>query len=269
MIYSKKEERNIMSKESRENFNMYSPLSKIRYSSNKNQSNILIHSHNPLSLYRLPNKPYPSHLNPENVVFFPKISSMLRPSSSFMIRSKPFDFFIENERVLMINPLRRGKGFKAVKLLKSLLGIDSIYEKLSPPIFNNPGLSSPERGLGQVIKAPFSRKGVLTRVYGKVKEPSLSLVSVGSSSSSSSTYSNAFSTFQSLLPLFCYCSCVWFQFTPQELLDFMVNTEVLDCNCFRDILGFGSSGTEIVNRRAMDEPGCNCSGAELARREIL
>lgn len=56
------------------------------------------------------------------------------------------------------------------------------------------------------------------------------------------------------LPLFCLCSGVWFQFSYPELLDLLVHTGCLDDSGWvREVLGFASYGTDIVNPRALSE----------------
>lgn len=84
-----------------------------------------------LNLGKSPYDPIQSHPHPLKEVLFPRICSVRPPSSTLVSQKSRFDSLTQHEPFLLQNPLTRGKGFKAVKLVKSLLGIPSIYSFLA------------------------------------------------------------------------------------------------------------------------------------------
>lgn len=112
--------------------------------------------------------------------------SVYRHDRPVLVLRSRFDELVFLEEKFMLNPLTRGKGLKGVKLVKALLGTNSIYGALvsSHKKVNSPFPLSPERGFGHIIKDRVPREGVLPWSSIVFQESSSSSYEVGNSSGS-------------------------------------------------------------------------------------
>lgn len=151
--------------------------------------------------------------------------SVYRHDRPVLVLRSRFDELVSLEEKLMLNPLTRGKGFKGVKLVKGLLGTNSIYGALvsSHRKAHSPYPLSPERGLGNVIKERAPRKWVMR---GDLR------VSV-SPERSSSHLSSLPEIAQYLYPCLCVGSFIWLCSLP-ELREYLNQSPtVLDISVLR------------------------------------